>query len=50
MQSVYLAKVLGPEMIKKNYGRIIGINTESSMQCLPNQSAYAAGKRGMDVV
>jgi len=48
MQSVYLTKAFVPQMIEKNYGRIIGINTECSMQNLPGQSAYTAGKRGMD--
>jgi 3-oxoacyl-[acyl-carrier protein] reductase len=35
-------------MIKKRWGRVIGINTECTMQCAPNQSAYIAGKGGMD--
>ncbi|HEY5560455.1 MAG TPA: SDR family oxidoreductase [Clostridiaceae bacterium] len=48
MQSVYLAKAFVPIMIEKNYGRIIGINTECSMQAFVTQSAYVAGKRGMD--
>lgn len=34
-------------MIKKGWGRVIGINTECAMQNHPNQSAYASGKRGM---
>ncbi len=50
MQSVLLAKTFIPPMIKKRAGRFIGINTECSMQCAPTQSAYAAGKRGMDGV
>lgn len=48
MQSVLLAKAFVPQMIENQYGRIIGINTECSIQCFPNQSAYVAGKRGMD--
>lgn len=48
MQSVYLTKAFVPQMIEKNYGRIIGINTECSMQNFQGQSAYSAGKRGMD--
>ncbi|MEN8904388.1 MAG: SDR family oxidoreductase [Clostridiales bacterium] len=48
MQNIYLIKAFVPEMIKKNYGRIIGINTECSVQNFQNQSAYVAGKRGMD--
>lgn len=50
MQNVYMAKAFVPYMIEKNYGRFIGINTECSMQNFPNQSAYVAGKRGMDGV
>lgn len=50
MQSVYLAKAFVPHMVEKNYGRFIGINTECSMQNFPTQSAYVAGKRGMDGV
>jgi len=50
MQNVLLAKVFVPAMIAKGRGRYIGINTECSMQMLPTQSAYVAGKRGMDGV
>jgi 3-oxoacyl-[acyl-carrier protein] reductase len=50
MQSVYLAKAFAPSMIERKGGRIIGINTECSMQNFPTQSAYVAGKRGMDGV
>lgn len=50
MQNVYMAKAFIPAMIEKNYGRFIAINTECSMQNAPNQSAYVAGKRGMDGV
>ncbi|WP_105618678.1 SDR family NAD(P)-dependent oxidoreductase [Vallitalea okinawensis] len=49
-QNVLMAKAFVPYMIEKKYGRIIGINTECSMQNFPNQSAYVAGKRGMDGV
>lgn len=48
MQSVFLTKAFVPHMIEKRNGRIIGINTECSMQNFPGQSAYVAGKRGMD--
>jgi 3-oxoacyl-[acyl-carrier protein] reductase len=48
MQSVYLAKAFIPKMKENKYGRVIGINTECSIQNFPNQSAYAAGKGGMD--
>jgi 3-oxoacyl-[acyl-carrier protein] reductase len=50
IQNVLLAKAFVPEMIKQNYGRMIGINTECAMQNFPTQSAYVAGKRGMDGV
>ncbi|MEW8995531.1 SDR family NAD(P)-dependent oxidoreductase [Clostridium sp.] len=50
MQNVFMAKAFVPYMIEKKYGRFIGINTECSMQNLPGQSAYVAGKRGMDGV
>ncbi len=50
LQNVFMAKAFVPDMIKKNYGRIIGMNTECSMQAFPTQSAYVSGKRGMDGV
>lgn len=50
MQNVFMAKAFIPYMIEKKYGRFIGINSECSMQNYPNQSAYVAGKRGMDGV
>lgn len=48
LQSVHLAKVFAPGMISRGHGRLIGINTECAMQNFPGQSAYTAGKRGMD--
>ncbi|MFC4101433.1 SDR family NAD(P)-dependent oxidoreductase [Paenibacillus xanthanilyticus] len=51
MQSVYLAKAFAPGMIARGQGgRFIGINTECAIQNFANQSAYVAGKRGMDGV
>ncbi|SFE88137.1 3-oxoacyl-[acyl-carrier protein] reductase [Paenibacillus algorifonticola] len=50
MQSVYLAKAFVPAMVERGGGRFIGINTECAMQNAPGQSAYVAGKRGMDGV
>lgn len=50
MQNVYMAKAFIPPMIEKKAGRFIGINTECSMMNFPTQSAYVAGKRGMDGV
>ena len=43
-----MAKAFLPAMIRKRWGRVIGINTECLMQCWPNQSAYISGKGGMD--
>lgn len=50
LHNVYMAKAFAPAMVKKEYGRIIGINTECAMQNFPGQSGYVAGKRGMDGV
>lgn len=48
MQNVNMAKAFLPAMIEKGYGRMIGTNSECAMQSFATQSAYAAGKRGMD--
>jgi 3-oxoacyl-[acyl-carrier protein] reductase len=48
LQSVFLAKAFLPAMKENGWGRVIGINTECSMQNFAGQSAYVAGKRGMD--
>jgi 3-oxoacyl-[acyl-carrier protein] reductase len=45
-----MARAFVPDMIRRRYGRIIAISTECAMQLLPGQSAYVAGKRGMDGV
>ncbi len=50
MQNVLMAKAFIPAMKAKGWGRVIGINTECTMQCLPTQSAYISGKAGMDRV
>jgi 3-oxoacyl-[acyl-carrier protein] reductase len=50
LQTVLLAKAFVPELEKKGWGRLVGINTECAMHALENQSAYVAGKRGMDGV
>ena len=50
LHSVIMSKVFVPDMIKQRYGRVIGINSECSMQMFPYQSAYVSGKRGMDGV
>ena len=48
LQNVLMAQAFIPDMIEKKRGRVIAINTECAMQNDPNQSAYVAGKRGMD--
>lgn len=50
LQNVLMAQAFVPAMIAKEYGRIVAINTECAMQNMPSQSAYVAGKRGMDGV
>lgn len=48
LQNVLMAQAFIPDMIARKRGRVIAINTECAMQCDPGQSAYVAGKRGMD--
>jgi 3-oxoacyl-[acyl-carrier protein] reductase len=50
MQNVLMAQAFVPAMIERGGGRIIAINTECAMQMTATQSAYVAGKRGMDGV
>ena len=51
LHPVLLAQAFVPGMITAGRGgRVIGINTECAMQNFPGQSAYTAGKRGMDGV
>lgn len=50
LHNVLMAQAFVPAMIERRWGRVIAINTECAMQNLPNQSAYTAGKRGMDGV
>ena len=50
LHNVLMAQAFVPAMLAKNWGRVIAINTECVMQNSPNQSAYVAGKRGMDGV
>lgn len=50
LHNVFMSQVFVPAMIEKRWGRVIGINTECSMQYWKNQSAYISGKRGMDGV
>ncbi len=50
LHNVLMAQAFVPAMQENGWGRVIGINTECSMQNFPTQSAYVAGKRGMDGV
>jgi 3-oxoacyl-[acyl-carrier protein] reductase len=50
LQNVLMSKAFIPAMQQKRWGRVIAINTECAMQNLEDQSAYTAGKRGMDGV
>jgi 3-oxoacyl-[acyl-carrier protein] reductase len=48
LHNVLMVKAFVPDMLTKNWGRVIAINTECVMQNYPTQSAYVYGKRGMD--
>jgi 3-oxoacyl-[acyl-carrier protein] reductase len=48
--AVLMTQAFVPAMTAHGQGRVIAINTECAMQCAPSQSAYVAGKRGMDGV
>jgi 3-oxoacyl-[acyl-carrier protein] reductase len=49
LQNLHMAKFFVPGMIEQGKGgRVIAINTECAMQNFATQSAYVAGKRGMD--
>jgi 3-oxoacyl-[acyl-carrier protein] reductase len=50
LHNVFMAQAFVPAMIARGSGRVIGINTECAMQNAPTQSAYVAGKRGIDGV
>jgi 3-oxoacyl-[acyl-carrier protein] reductase len=50
LQNVLMAQAFTPAMIEKKWGRVIAISTECVMQALPTQSAYVAGKKGMDAL
>src|SRR5262245_30187465 len=50
LQAVLLTKAFVPSLRAKGWGRVIGINTECTMQMFETHSAYVAGKRGMDGV
>ncbi|HIZ56106.1 MAG TPA: SDR family oxidoreductase [Firmicutes bacterium] len=48
LHNVHMVQAFVPHMAERNYGRVIAINTECIIQCHPGQSAYVAGKRGLD--
>ena len=50
LHNVLMIKAFVPAMVKQRYGRVVAINTECAMQNFVTQSAYTAGKRGMDGV
>lgn len=50
LQNVLMAQSFVPPMVRKRWGRVIGINTECSMLYNELHSAYVSGKRGMDGV
>jgi len=50
VQNVLMAQAFVPAMVRKGWGRVIGINTECSMLYNELHSAYVSGKRGMDGV
>jgi 3-oxoacyl-[acyl-carrier protein] reductase len=48
LHNLFMTKAFVPDMIKNKFGRVIATNTECTMQCFPNQSAYISGKGGQD--
>jgi 3-oxoacyl-[acyl-carrier protein] reductase len=50
LQNVAMAQCFVPGMIAQKRGRVIALNSECAMQNHASQSAYVAGKRGMDGV
>ena len=48
LHNLFMTKAFVPHMIKMKSRRVIATNTECTMQCFPNQSAYIAGKGGQD--
>ena len=50
LHNVLMAQAFVPAMVEKKWGRVIATSTECAMQNFVNQSAYTAGKRGMDGV
>jgi 3-oxoacyl-[acyl-carrier protein] reductase len=50
MQTVYMTKAFIPHMIENKWGRVLVTNTECAAMAEAGQSAYVAGKRGLDGV
>ncbi|MFH1006079.1 MAG: SDR family oxidoreductase [Candidatus Latescibacterota bacterium] len=50
LHNVLVAKAFVPQMIARRWGRVIALNTEATMRCLPMESAYISGKAGQDRV
>lgn len=50
LHAALMAQAFVPAMQARRSGRFLAVNTECAVQCLPNQGAYAAGKRGLDGV
>ncbi len=50
MHNLYMIKTFVPAMIRRGWGRVIGINTECIFQSWPTQSAYVSGKQGMNAL
>ncbi|MCR5201487.1 MAG: SDR family oxidoreductase [Lachnospiraceae bacterium] len=48
MQTVYMTKAFVPHMIENKWGRVLVTNTECAAMAEVGQSAYVAGKRGLD--
>ena len=48
IHNVAMVKAFVPDMMEKGYGRVIGINSECSLKCTENESAYSSAKRAMD--
>ncbi len=50
LHNVLMAKAFVPGMVSKNWGRIIAINTECTVQASTGTGAYVSGKAGQDRV
>jgi 3-oxoacyl-[acyl-carrier protein] reductase len=50
LHNLHMVKTFVPDMVLRSWGRVIGVNTECTSQCWPTQSAYVAGKQGMNAL